>query len=68
VLSLNDFKRFARQTGFKILKQAAINTKNQHASGRRVYMLPNLFATYGIFLIGKEQHKGYRFRKQGNHA
>ncbi|WDP93283.1 MAG: methionine biosynthesis protein MetW [Desulfobacter sp.] len=54
VLSLNDFKGFARQTGFKILKQAAINTKNQHAAGRRVYLLPNLFATYGIFLIGKE--------------
>ncbi len=53
VLSLNDFKGFARQTGFKILKKAAINTKNQHASGRRVLFLPNLFATYRIFLIGK---------------
>ncbi|MCG8683634.1 MAG: methionine biosynthesis protein MetW [Desulfobacterales bacterium] len=54
VLSLNDFKEFAAQTGFKILKRAAINTKNQHATGRRVFVLPNLFATYGIFLIGKE--------------
>jgi len=54
VLSLNDFKGFARQAGFKILKKAAINTKNQHASGRRIFLLPNLFATYGIFLIGKD--------------
>ena len=54
VLSLNDFKHFAAQTGFSILKKAAINTRNQHRQGKRVYVLPNLFATYGIFLIGKE--------------
>ncbi len=54
VLSLNDFKQFAQKTGFKILKTAAINTKNQSRQGKRVYLLPNLFATYRIFLIGKE--------------
>ncbi len=54
VLSLNDFKQFAQKTGFKILKTAAINTKNQSRQGKRVYLLPNLFATYGIFLIGKD--------------
>ncbi|MCG8618468.1 MAG: methionine biosynthesis protein MetW [Desulfobacterales bacterium] len=54
VLSLNDFQQFADQAGFNILKKAAINTKNQHRQGKRVYLLPNLFATYGIFLIGKE--------------
>lgn len=54
VLSLNDFKHFAQKTGFKILKTAAINTKNQNRQGKRVYLLPNLFATYGIFLIGRE--------------
>ncbi|MDD9302594.1 MAG: methionine biosynthesis protein MetW [Desulfobacter sp.] len=54
VLSLNDFKQFAAKNRFKILKHAAINTKNQHTSGRRVFIFPNLFAAYGIFLIGKE--------------
>lgn len=54
VLSLNDFKTFADQAGFKILKKAAINTKNQNRQGKRVFLLPNLFATYGIFLIGKD--------------
>lgn len=54
VLSLNDFKQFASKTGFKILKQAAINTKNQSRQGKQVELFPNLFATYGIFLIGKE--------------
>lgn len=54
VLSLNDFKKFADQAGFEILKKAAINTKNQNRQGNRVFLLPNLFATYGIFLIGKD--------------
>ncbi len=52
VLSLDDFKGFADQTGFKILKKAAINTKGHQ--GKMVNFLPNLFAAYGIFLIGKE--------------
>jgi methionine biosynthesis protein MetW len=52
VLSLDDFKGFADQTGFKILKKAAINTNG--SQGKRITLLPNLFASYGIFLIGKE--------------
>ena len=54
VLSLNDFKHFAKDNGFTILKKAAINTRNHHREGTLVTRLPNLFATYGIFLIGKE--------------
>ncbi|MEE4362799.1 MAG: methionine biosynthesis protein MetW [Desulfotignum sp.] len=52
VLSLRDFENFARQAGFKLLKKAAINTKNHQMEGKIVTFLPNLFATYGIFLIG----------------
>jgi methionine biosynthesis protein MetW len=54
VLSLNDFQKFSDQVGFKILKKAAINTKDNHHHGKLVTFLPNLFATYGIFLIGKK--------------
>ncbi|MFH2093422.1 MAG: methionine biosynthesis protein MetW [Pseudomonadota bacterium] len=54
VLSINDFQTFSKQVGFKILKQAAINTKNNQQEGRTITFLPNLFATYGIFLIGRE--------------
>jgi methionine biosynthesis protein MetW len=54
VLSLTDFQNFSRQVGFKILKQAAINTTNNQQEGRAVTFFPNLLATYGIFLIGKE--------------
>ena len=53
VLSLNDFQKFSRQVGFKIFKQAAINTSSDHRQGNQVNFLPNLFATYGIFLIGR---------------
>jgi methionine biosynthesis protein MetW len=52
VLSLRDFENFTRQAGFRILKKAAINTKNHQMEGKIVTFLPNLFATYGIFLIG----------------
>ncbi|MBT3175469.1 MAG: methionine biosynthesis protein MetW [Desulfobacula sp.] len=54
VLSLNDFQKFSNQVGFKILKKAAINTTRTQHHGKMVTFLPNLFATYGIFLIGKE--------------
>ena len=54
VLSLNDFQKFSRQIGFKILKKAAINTKNNQLQGKMITFLPNLFATYGIFLIGRD--------------
>ncbi len=55
VLSLKDFKRFARQTGFRILKQAAITTRQHHLKGRQVRFFPNLFGAYGIFLIGRDE-------------
>ncbi len=54
VLSLRDFENFTRQAGFRILKKAAINTKNHQMEGKTVTFLPNLSATYGIFLIGHQ--------------
>ncbi len=54
VLSLRDFRNFTRQAGFRILKKAAINTKNHQMEGKIITFLPNLLATYGIFLIGHQ--------------
>jgi methionine biosynthesis protein MetW len=54
VLSLNDFQAFSEKVGFKILKRAAINTKHNPQQGKMIQYFPNLLATYGIFLIGKE--------------
>jgi len=57
VLSINDFKQFSNQVGFKILKQAAIKTKENPLQGQTIGFLPNLLATNGIFLIGKGRLK-----------
>lgn len=54
VLSLNDFILFSKQARFRILKQAAIITRNKNQQGRMIHLFPNLFAAYGIFLIGQE--------------
>ena len=52
VITLKDFRSFVKNTGFKIIKEAAINTQNQDLHGNIIHIFPNLRATYGIFLIG----------------
>jgi len=47
VITIKDFKRYAGEVGFKILN-------NQNRSGKIITLFPNLRASYGIFLIGKE--------------
>jgi methionine biosynthesis protein MetW len=54
VITLRDFMKFSRDVGFKVLKMVAINSDFNDAVGHVVKFLPNLRATYGIFLIGKE--------------
>ncbi len=53
VITLKDFRRFVRQIGLRILKEAAIDTHSEDRYGNIVRFLPNLRATYGIFMIGK---------------
>jgi len=53
VLSLKDFRTFAKRVGFKILKEVAINTDRQDKTGTDIAFFNNLRATYGIYLIGK---------------
>ena len=54
VITLKDFRKFSKEVGFKILKEVAINTNSHDRHGNIVTVLPNLRATYGIFLIGKD--------------
>ncbi len=54
VITLKDFKKYSKEVNFKILKEAAINTQNEEKWGSIIKVLPNLRATNGIFLIGKE--------------
>jgi methionine biosynthesis protein MetW len=53
VITLKDFRKFVRDVGLKILQEAAINTHSQDRHGSIVRFLPNLRATYGMFMIGK---------------
>lgn len=53
VITIKDFRRFSKEIGFNILKEVAINTNNHDKEGSVIRFLPNLRATYGIFLIGK---------------
>jgi len=53
VLALEDFKIFSNKMGFEIHKQAAIKPGDKSSEGKIINFMPNLFATYGIFEIGK---------------
>jgi methionine biosynthesis protein MetW len=58
VITLADFRRYARQVGFTILKEVAINTDREDRSGRTVRFWPDLLATYGLYLIAKADDSG----------
>lgn len=53
VITLKDFRKFARDVGYKIVKEVAINTHQHDYTGNEVQFFRNLRATYGIFIIEK---------------
>ncbi len=55
VITLADFRHFARDVGYTIVKECSINTHDQERKGRIVSIFSNLRATYGIFLIEKNK-------------
>lgn len=58
VITINDFRKFSKEVGFQIFREVAINTDRRHdKKGRIVEIIPNLLATYGIFLIGEGKGK-----------
>lgn len=52
VITIKDFRKFIHEVGFNILKEVAINTQSEDRYGKAIRFLPNLRATYGIYLIG----------------
>jgi len=52
VLTLKDFRKFAREVGYRILKEIAIETQTPNRQGNIIRVMPNVRAAYGIFLIG----------------
>ncbi len=55
VITIKDFRKFAQDIGCRVFKEVAINTHHQDRQGRIIRFLPNLRATYGIFMIGRHQ-------------
>lgn len=53
VITLKDFRRFIQQERLKIVREAAINTQAEDRHGRIMRVLPDLLATYGVFLISR---------------
>jgi methionine biosynthesis protein MetW len=53
VIPISDFFRFCRRSGFRIVRSSAIRTHHHDIEGRVISVLPNLLATYGIFMIGR---------------
>ena len=55
VITIKDFRKFIHDVSLKILNEVAINTHSQDRYGKIIKFLPNIRATYGIFLIGNKQ-------------
>jgi methionine biosynthesis protein MetW len=53
VITLADFRRFAGDVGYTIVREAAINTDHHDSQGHIVRWFTNLRACYGIFAIEK---------------
>ena len=51
VITLKDFRKFAREVGYTIIKENAIDSQSINKEGNIVRLMPDLRATYGIFLI-----------------
>mgnify|MGYP001812146296 CR=1 FL=1 len=54
VITLKDFRNFARDVGYQIVEETAIKTDHHANYGSTVHTLSNFRATYGIFMIEKE--------------
>ncbi len=51
VITIKDFRKYSKKVGFTILKEVAINSNGRNKQENITKFLPNLLATYGIFMI-----------------
>jgi len=54
VITFKDFSRFCAHYGIRVLERVAVTTDPSSATGLVLTWLPNLRASYGIFLLSKE--------------
>ncbi|MBU1565938.1 MAG: methionine biosynthesis protein MetW [Proteobacteria bacterium] len=53
VITLKDFRKFARDVGYNILKEIAISSDPASNEGRIIRKFTNIRAAYGIYIIEK---------------
>lgn len=54
VIPIADFSRFCRSSGFTIIKELALSTHHHEEHGKVVRVLPNLLASYGVFMLARK--------------
>ncbi|MBE0584481.1 MAG: methionine biosynthesis protein MetW [Desulfofustis sp.] len=54
VITLKDFRRFARDVGYRIVEEIAVKAAAHAGSGSVIQRFADLRATYGIFIIEKQ--------------
>ncbi len=66
-MSINDFSEFTRKLNADIMKKATIKLfSNNLTKGRIVKIFPNLFATWGIFMISKKKKSDLQLNPASN--
>ncbi len=55
VITLQDFRKFAQDVGYTILKEIAINSDPAGSEGSIIRNFTNIRAAYGIFIIEKKR-------------
>lgn len=53
VITIRDFRKFARDVGYNITKEILINTNPANSDGHVIHNFTNLRARYGIYIIEK---------------
>ncbi len=56
IITIKDFRRFVRETGCKVIREVDINTHSDNLQGNIINFLPNLRATYGIFMVSRKNN------------
>lgn len=55
VIPITDFRRFCDGLSVPIVKEVALTTHHHDTKGRIITFLPNLLATFGIFMLGQPE-------------
>jgi methionine biosynthesis protein MetW len=53
VITLKDFRKFARDVGYNILREIAISSDPASSDGRIIHNFTNIRAAYGVYIIEK---------------